>query len=88
VDQIEYRAYLSKLYMMSQMLEDIPLHEMIASAEKGITLGPVSDPTLYMKKSGAPREDLEIMRSFVGVKDVMDKMTNERGRREENNGDR
>ncbi len=80
MDQVKYRSHLSELYAMSHRLEDIPVHEMIVSAERAMSLGPVVDPTLYMKKSDALREDMEIMRSFMVVKEAMNKMAESRMR--------
>ncbi len=67
VTQENYQANLAQLWALAFLIEEAPLGEMLAAAERADTIGPIVDPTLYRTKMQALGEDMEMLRALTHV---------------------
>ena len=71
VTKENYQATLAGLWAMAQLIDEAPIAEMLAAAERADVMGPLLDPTLYREKSRALQEDREMLRALRNVQEVM-----------------
>lgn len=63
----EYKAYLQKVYLIGRVLMDVPCQAMIDRMQMADTLGPMLDPTLWMRghqPMNQQREALKALKAF------------------------
>lgn len=64
MDTDTYQGCLIRAYLMVRLIGDLPLGEMIDAAERADTLGPILDPTAWMKGHRKLAEDSEVLRAL------------------------
>jgi hypothetical protein len=74
VTKENYPATLAGLWAMAQLLEEAPLPEMLAAAERADSIGPLVDPTLYREKGRALAEDIEMLDALRHVQVVVQRI--------------
>ncbi len=62
-----YQPTLLSLWSHAFLIEEQPLDEMLARAERATIAGPLLDPTLYREKGAALYEDIEMLRALLHV---------------------
>jgi len=73
-----YKEHILRMYIVIRMLRDIPLEEMITSAERSMAIGPVFDPTLFKEKHQNMAEDILAMKSLMEAKMISTKVFGDR----------
>ena len=61
----EYQQAVLVCHMAARMLAAHDLKGLIADIDRADAVGPIVDPSLWMKKRGAMREDLEVLRAAL-----------------------
>jgi len=76
-------AFQSKLGLIGNVIMELPLEEYLEKAERATTLGPILDPTLYMKGAPSMDEWVDVARAMKECKDkllkIREKAKKERG---------
>jgi hypothetical protein len=79
----EWRAALGLVYSTAGTLSLLPLADMVQQAERAQAIGPLLDPTLWMRNGEAARQDLEVLKAahqFVSrVQALVEKAARQQG---------
>ncbi len=60
----EYEPALLQGWMIARLVSDMPLAAMVAHAERADAIGPLLDPSLWLKKKKPLGEDLDMLRAL------------------------
>ncbi|MEX2599303.1 MAG: hypothetical protein WD533_06570 [Dehalococcoidia bacterium] len=70
----EYKAHLSLVWMAAQAVEDLPLTAMLESMERADRVGPILDPSLWIRNHGVMDEDRRIVEAALGMQECIKAM--------------
>lgn len=80
VTKENYPANLAQLWALAFLIEEAPLEEMLAAAERADTIGAIFAPTLYREKMAALHEDMEMLRALSNVQTTLGSIRRRRAR--------
>lgn len=78
VTKENYQPNLVALWAMAHLIEEAPLPEMLAAAERADSIGAILDPTLYQEKGRALAEDIEMLDALRHVQVVLERIRRRR----------
>lgn len=73
-----YQPTLAGLWALAALVEEAPVEDMLAAAERADAVGWALDPTLYRDKVRALHEDMEMLGSLRGVQDTVRRLRRRR----------
>ena len=74
VTKENYQPTLAGLWALVRLIEESPLSEMLAAAERADSIGAILDPTLYREKGRALAEDIEMLDALRHVQVVIERL--------------
>ena len=74
IDAEEYRSALIQCWMLANLSENIPTGEMLSRIAAADTIGPMIDPTLWMEKHKAMKEDKKIIEAIATLQSAFLKL--------------
>lgn len=75
-----YEANLASLWALAHLIEEAPLAEMLAAAVYADAVGSIVNPTLYIEKAQALREDTEMLGALRHVQVVLERIRRRQAR--------
>lgn len=78
VSKENYQATLAGLWALAFLVEEAPIAEMLAAAERADSVGSILDPTLYREKSQAMHEDMEMLGALQHVQATIERIKRRR----------
>jgi hypothetical protein len=75
-----YKANLASLWAMAHLVEEAPIAEMLAAADYADAVGSILNPTLYIQKAQALREDTEMLGALLHVQQVLGRIRQRKAR--------
>lgn len=82
MDAEEYQANLAFLWSFANLILDMPIETMLEDMIRAEELAPFLNPTLFIQKGQAAREDIVMLRAMNNVKRVIVEMREKKGRGE------
>lgn len=64
MDQAEYVAVLAAVHSLAQMLLLLPLGNVLQAMNRAETIGPILDPTLYLRAAPSLAQQKRLIRAF------------------------
>lgn len=71
---VEYEGALRLAWFLCTAVHLLPLAPMIAAGERADVIGPLLDPTLWLRKHGAASQDLDMLRALRLVQAAMERL--------------
>jgi hypothetical protein len=76
ITEEQYLTLQSQLVPLSTLILEMPLEDFLNAISRADTLGPILDPTLWMRGSKSMHEIEEVARIFLDAKQKLEKLRN------------
>lgn len=70
----DYQAAVIACHVAARMLAQHPVEKLLEAIERADSVGPLLDPTLWMKKRGAMNEDREMLKAALKLSKLGQKL--------------